>query len=230
LTSAETAKTKFEDNIPEIEREIAKRRSKWNLTALAWMDFDDVSQIIRIHIHKKWHMYDHIRPLSHWINIIITNQIRNLIRNNYSNFARPCLRCAAFEGDDLCSIYSKQCSQCPLYANWEKTRKAAHDTKLPVTLENHTQEVYSQHTDNFDLEASSKNLHEKMSKVLKPIEWRVYKLLYVENKTDADVAAAMGYKTTEKNRLPGYKRIKNIKTTIITAVKKVLFTQDFDIV
>ena len=49
-------KLKFEDCIEKIDLEINKRRSRWNLTALSWMDFDDVSQIIRIHIFKKWHL------------------------------------------------------------------------------------------------------------------------------------------------------------------------------
>ena len=116
-------KPEFEESIDDINREIAKRRNKWNLTVLAWMDFEDVSQILRIHIYKKWHLYDAEKPLGPWINRIISNQIKNLIRNNYGNYARPCLRCAAAEGGELCSIYSKQCSDCPLYSNWEKSKK-----------------------------------------------------------------------------------------------------------
>ena len=61
-------KLKFEDHIEQIDAEIKKRKSKWNLTALSWMDFDDVSQILRIHIFKKWHLYDPQKPLNPWIN------------------------------------------------------------------------------------------------------------------------------------------------------------------
>ena len=82
-------------------------------------------------------MYDKAKPLAPWINRIITNQIKNLIRNNYGNFTRPCLRCAAAESTDLCTIYEKQCNTCPLYAQWEKTKKRAHDAKLPLALDNH---------------------------------------------------------------------------------------------
>ena len=39
----------------------------------------------------------------------------------------------------------------------------------------------------------------------------------------------MGYKTTEKNRMAGYKQIKNIKKAIITKVKKHLYNGDIDI-
>ena len=86
-----TEKPSFEDSIDVINVEINKRKGKWNLTVLAWMDFQDVSQILRIHIFKKWDLYDPEKPLAPWINRIISNQIKNLIRNNYGNYARPCL-------------------------------------------------------------------------------------------------------------------------------------------
>ena len=79
-------KLKFEDCIESIDSEISKRRGRWNLTALSWMDFDDVAQIIRIHIFKKWHLYDQSKSLAPWINTLISNQIKNLIRNNYGNY------------------------------------------------------------------------------------------------------------------------------------------------
>ena len=61
-----------------------------------------------------------------------------------------------------------------------------------------------------------------MKKILKPIEWRVYDLLYIQNKTENEVAKAMGYVTSEKNRQPGYKQIKNIKKSIMKKVKEIL--------
>ena len=193
------------------------------------MDFDDVSQILRIHIYKKWHLYDPEKPLAPWLNRIISNQIKNLIRNNYGSFSRPCLKCDAAEGVDMCSIYGKQCNECPLYANWEKTKKRAHDTKLPVSLENHRQEVHTMQSDSCNLERNAEALHQKMKTILKPIEWKVYKLLYIEFKTENEVSRLMGYKTNEKNRSPGYKQLKNIKKTIIEKVKKVLSENDIDI-
>ena len=45
-------KITFEECIDTIDTEIAKRRGKWNLTSLSWIDFEDVSQIIRIHIYE----------------------------------------------------------------------------------------------------------------------------------------------------------------------------------
>lgn len=220
---------KFEDCIDAIDHEIRKRRNKWTLTALAWMDFDDVSQILRIHIFKKWHMYDPEKPLAPWINRIISNQIKNLIRNNYGSFTRPCLRCAAAEGSEHCMIYEAQDNSCPLYAQWEKTKKRAHDAKLPLSLENHTREVSSMTSDFFDIDHAAKKLHKKMKTLLKANELQVYELLYVQNLEEEEVAKKMGYRTTEKNRQPGYKQIKNIKKAILVKVKKLLDKDEIDI-
>jgi len=212
----------FEGSIDIINNEINKRRHRWNLTAIAWMDFDDVAQIIRLHIYKKWHLYKPEKPLCPWINTIISNQMKNLMRNIYLNHSRPCLNCAASEGSNDCRIYIKQCNDCPLYANWEKNKKSAHDTKLPVSLELHTQEVHNKSDDFFDIEKASEILHSKMKEVLKPLEWKVYYHLYIENKTEEETAVLMGYKTNEKGRAPGYKRVCNVKKIIIVKVKKIL--------
>ncbi len=86
-------KQKYEDHQDTIEEELNKRRGKWFLTSLAWIDFDDVKQIIRLHLHKKWDLWDQSRPLKPWLNRIISNQLKNILRNYYSNFAKPCLSC-----------------------------------------------------------------------------------------------------------------------------------------
>jgi hypothetical protein len=222
-------KPTFEESIGPINLEIIKRKNKWNLTAINWMDFSDISQILRIHIYKKWHLYNKEKPLAPWINRIISNQIKNLIRNNYSNFTRPCLKCAAADGENGCMIYGTQCTTCPLYLKWVKSKKNAFDTKLTLSTENHTQEVNDMPTDHFDMEKAAKNIHFKMEKVLKPIEWKVYKYLYINNKDEEETAKLMGYRTSEKNRIAGYKQIKNIKKIIIVKVKKHLYNGDIDI-
>ena len=68
-----------------------------------------------------------------------------------------------------------------------------------------------------------------MKEILKPSEWKVYEALYVENKSEEEVAKIMKYKTNEANRVPGYKQIKNIKKSIINKVKKVLEKGDLDL-
>ena len=56
-----------------------------------------------------------------------------------------------------------------------------------------------------------------------------YTLLYIENKTEEQAAKLMGYKTSEKDRKPGYKQIKNIQKSILEKAKKLLNSNSFDI-
>tara|TARA_Y100000361_G_C11092544_1_gene307247 strand:+ start:217 stop:900 length:684 start_codon:yes stop_codon:yes gene_type:complete len=220
----------FEDCILVIEEEIRKRKSKWNLQSLAWMDFEDVSQIIKIHIYNKWHLYDAKQPLRPWLNRIISNQLKNLIRNNYGNFTRPCLKCAAAEENEGCKLFKKQCIDCPLYEYWNKNKKDAQNLKIPISMDYHSIEVknLSYSTDNF--ESNKNKLHKKMLSILKPLDRKVYELIYIQHKSDEEVAQIMNYTTSEKGRPPGYKHIKNIKKSIIEKVKKVLEKGDVDII
>lgn len=215
-------KLKFENCIEQIDSEIRKRKSRWSLTALSWMDFDDVSQIIRIHVFKKWHLYDQSKPLAPWINTLISNQIKNLIRNNYGNYCRPCLKCAAAESDSLCYIYGTQSPSCPLFAQWEKTKKAAYLTKLPSPLESVQHETENLQLQEFDFDAVLGKLNKQLKKKLKENEWIVYQNLFLKRKTEQEVAKLLGYKTSEKNRSPGYKQIKNIKKSIIEKAKEIV--------
>ena len=136
MAAKKPKKFKYEDRSLDIDTEIRKRRGKWFLDSLAWFDFEDVEQIIRAHIFRKWHQWDQRRPLRPWINKIITNQMKNILRNNYSNFARPCLNCPFNQSNqheavhgNLCAFTpsGNQCGECKLYAKWEKGKKHAYD-------------------------------------------------------------------------------------------------------
>jgi hypothetical protein len=223
------SKPEFNDYLDVINTEIAKRRYKWTLNSLAWMDFDDVAQIIRIHVYNKWAQYDPSRPIQPWLNAVITTQIKNIIRNNHGNYARPCLKCDAAEGETGCKIYGKQCEECPLYADWQKRKQSAYNIKLPVSIENHTNEIHQISDEAHDVTDQVKKVHEKMKEVLKPIEYKVYEGLFILNEDEATVAAKLGYISNEKGRPPGYKQIKNIRKTVITKVKKYLNNGEIDI-
>ena len=73
----------YEDFSDVIDQELYKRKNNWFLTSVAWIDFDDVCQIIRAHIYKKWEQWDQERPIKPWLNKIISNQFKNILRNNY---------------------------------------------------------------------------------------------------------------------------------------------------
>ena len=221
-------KLQYEDCIDIINNEINKRRSKWHLTAIQWLDYDDVSQILRIHIYKKFHMWDQSRAIEPWLNVIISHQISNLLRNNYGNYSRPCLKCSANEGDNLCSLYGTQCNTCPLYAKWIRTKKQAHDSKLPLPLEHHVQEVYDKPNNNIDIEKGLASLDIQMKKILKPIEYKVFKFLYVDGGKEEKIGKILGFKTSELGRVSGYRQIKNIKDKIFEKVSKLVYSGEVD--
>ena len=228
-------KSRYEDEHATIEEELKKRKGKWFLTSLAWIDFDDVKQIIRTHIYKKWDQWDQERPLKPWLNRIISNQLKNILRNFYSNFAKPCLSCPfnqsgiTEEGEyGLCGFTKSktQCSECPLYAKWEKTKKAAYDIKMAVALENHTHTLYSDKSSSFELEEAGRKLNLELAKVLSEKNYSIYKMLFIENLTDEEVALKLGYRTTEKGRKAGYKQLKNLKKQFKEKAEKILKTKD----
>lgn len=218
---------KFEDMSAIVDNEIAKRRNRWQLKAIPSIDFDDISQIIRLHIWIKWSQWDQKRPLEPWLNRVITNQINNLVRNLYGNFSRPCLSCAANQGgsppDGLCAIFEKQCNACPIFAHWEKHKKDAHDTKLPLPLVGiHEQEVFNMPQDSSDQSKEIDELHSKMKIILNPVQYKFYDLFYIQGLPEEKVAKLMGYATTEKNRKSGYKQIPALKRIIIEKAKKAI--------
>ena len=131
----------YEDYSDIIDSELAKRRNNWFLNSVSWIDFDDVSQIIRAHIHRKWDQWDQSRPIKPWLNKIISNQFKNILRNNYSNYARPCLNCPfAMETSENQCMFTRSGSQdssCPLYRKWEKNKKQDYNVKITLSIENH---------------------------------------------------------------------------------------------
>ena len=229
--SDENKKISFEDSIQIIDEELLKRKGKWRLTAIAWMDFDDVCQKIRLHIFNKWDQWDESRPLRPWLNTIITNQITNLIRNNYSSFSKPCLQCKHNQGGNLCEIYGTQNSECQIYAKWESGKKNAYDIKLPISIHEDTanadgskiQPIEIKDTNCYlDYDEKITKFHVAIKEKLTFVEWKVYNYLYIENKNETETAKLMGYKTNEKNRSPGYKQIKKIKNKIYKLAKQII--------
>ena len=206
-----------------INEELNKRKSKWRLNAIAWMDFDDVCQKIRLHIFNKWEQWDPSRPLRPWLNRIISNQMTNLIRNNYSYFVKPCMQCPHHQGGNLCALHTTQNSECADFSKWEKSKKSAQEIKMPLSIndnifnngEENSPPIEIRETNSyFDYDTEIESFNKKIKTQLSLIEWKIYNFIYIENKTEYETAKLMGYKTSEKNRSPGYKQIKKIKNKI----------------
>lgn len=218
----------FEDSIATIDTEIKKRRGKWTLTSLTSMDYDDVAQILRLHIWKKWHLYDQKKPLVNWLNAIISNQISNLIRNNFSVYSKPCNACEFNQGGDLCEIYGTQCESCPLFLKWCKNKKFAHDIKMPLPIENHQKEVYEKSGEITDVEPAIRELNKKMKLVLRPYEFKIYKWCFIDNLDDEKVVKLLGYQT-EVEMARGHKYLKMIRKAISRQARELVYDKDFDI-
>ena len=226
----------YEDRAHIIDNEIRKRYYKWHLHAIAWFDFDDVAQIIRAHIFKKWALWDQSRPLEPWINKIISNQLKNILRNHYSNFARPCLNCeynqSAEQGEgqiaNLCAFTPSglQCNECDLYAKWEKTKKNAYDIKMPLSLEFHAYTKSTNPEDHLDISRATKSLHIRIKGALTARHYLVYKMLFIDGISEEEVARILGYKSNEKGRKAGYKQIKNLKNQYKKLAKKIIQKED----
>jgi hypothetical protein len=219
---------KFEDKIGIIDNELRKRKGKWQLKARADFDFQDVEQIIRFHVFKKWDKWDQKLALEPWLNRIITRQITNLLRNLYGGFSRPCLKCAANQGGDLCALYQKQCVDCPLYAKWVKGKKQAHDVKIPLPLETHTQEVESISTDFINYEAAAAIIHTRIKPKLTKVQYKVYDMLYVQNLGEDEIAMKMGYKKNEdlKRKQVRYKQLENYKKKFVDIARTIIREED----
>jgi len=216
--------TKFEDKIDVIDEELKKRRSKWHLDAVAYMDYSDVEQIIRIHIYNQWHLWDQSRPIEPWLNRVISNQISNLLRNNYGVYSRPCLKCSANQGGDLCALYEKQCEACPLFAKWVEKKKAAHDIKLALPLENHFEEAENINEGFVDYEAKIDWLQSRIQANLTDKKYKIYKMMYVERSSDEDIAKFFGYKKSNKKR---YKQLENLRKEFYSLAQKILKEEDY---
>jgi DNA-directed RNA polymerase specialized sigma24 family protein len=215
----------YQDFSEQIDQEIEKRRRKWRYPHI---DFDDLAQGIRMRIYKKWDKWDQTRPFGPWVNTLITNYLINVSEETYTNYTPPCFKCVGDEGEDDCKFTEsrKKCSECPFYATWEKSKKAAFDVKVPLSVENHSWEIHNIQQIFFNVEDSKELLFEEMKKVLNPLEYKVFNLMYLQNKNDLEIAAAMRFKTNEANRAPGYRQIKNYKDLFLRKAKEILKNKD----
>lgn len=220
----------YEECYEIIDGVVNKFRKKWQLKAINWFDFEDVSQMIKIHIYNKWHLWDQARPLEPWVARVASHQMRNIIRNNYTNYVRPCMQCKYNMGDNVCSLTASgaQDTSCELYKKWSGQKKSGYGIKLPLSIEHHSQEVNQKFEECVNFDDSIAKLNKLLEQQLSKDHYSVYIMLFFEHKTEEEVAKFMGYKTNEKNRKAGYKQIKNLKKMLKQKAEELI--KEFDIV
>lgn len=224
----ETKPKTYEECYETIDLVVSKFKNKWRLNAINWFDFEDVAQVVKLHIFKKWDMWDQTRPLEPWIARITYHQIKNIVRNNYTNYVKPCMSCPHNMGDDLCSltVSGQQDSSCALFAKWSKHKRQGYGVKMPLTIEHHQQEVNAHAEAKIDFSTSIEKLNEILKQELSEQHYRVYCMIFFENYSEEEVAEFMGYKSNEKKRKAGYKQIKNIKKMLKEKVQEILAKHD----
>lgn len=220
-------KLEFNDKIKDIDRLLSSKRSKWILNNI--LSFEDLSQIIRVHIFKKFDKWDQVRPFDPWCSRVIDRQIRNEIRNKYSRLVPPCIknRGCPFNTGDGCQFTNsgKKDSSCAAYAKWEATKKPAYELRVALPLED-----YDGSTTQSDcnLDKSIPKFHEHIKQMLPPRLIEAYQLLYIDNLSDNEAAEKLGFRTNEKKRTPGYRQIINMKKDILAIAQKAINSFDLE--
>jgi len=230
MTERERSK-EYNANVKVIEEALEKNRRKWQLKAVSWMDYDDVKQIIKIHIYKKIHLWDSKKgPIEPWISTVISNQIRNLLRNNYQNYARPCLSCINSLGPTSCEITrsGEQDEGCPLFLAWAKKKRDGFNVKMPLPLESHAHEIRTKNDDSFDIDHITARIQIYMKIELTERQFTAFMMMFIDNCSDEDVAEYMGYRSSEKNRKAGYKQLKNLKDLFKKKILEII--EKYDII
>lgn len=219
---------RFEDKVVEINKALERKRGSWSLDAVNFIDYDDVKQIIMNHIYKKWHLWDQAKPIEPWLNRVVSNQFKNVLRNHYGNFARPCLKCAFANGPDGCDRNRSglQEKSCPEYAVWEEKKKPAYNIKLAVTIEHHSNEINEMGDESIDLEEATMKLSAALKPLLSERQFVAFKMLFIQNKTEEEVAKYLGFKTRERKRSAGYKQIKNLKKIFQEKARQIIKEKD----
>jgi RNA polymerase sigma factor (sigma-70 family) len=216
----------FEERLPVIYEEINKRQNKWTFTKL---DFDDVRQKILIRVFNKYHLFDDKKgKFTHWLNTVISSAIKNILRDSLTKYSRPCIvGCKFHLGGDSCG-YTKsgiQCDECPLFKDWRIRKQDHFNVEQSLPLENHEQEVNNLPGDFINYEEIKKVLDKEMETRLKPFEYKIYHLLYIENKSPEEVGKILKYKKGKNSEIPGYQALRKSRKQIIKIAKEIIVEQ-----
>jgi hypothetical protein len=95
-------------------------------------------------------------------------------------------------------------------------------------MEGHINEVNEKRDSFLNLESATAKLSAEMQTHLSERHFNAFKMMYIENKTDEQIAKYLGFKTNEKKRSAGYKQIKNLKKIFQARARQII--QDRDIV
>lgn len=224
----------FKSHLEEFQTLIARRRAKWRATSI--MEWEDVSSQLLTRCFQQLHLYDATRPLDRWVNTVISNGIRNLLRDKIYRDARPCLSgqapgfsmgssygrgCACAGPDGTCSFTKsgKQDTTCVFYAAWQAKKHTKFAISTPLSIEKHVDESHSMPDSFVDYEGAKKVIDENIKKRLTKEEYRVYVYLYVKHLSMEETLKKMGFKKDDQRN---YMRIRNMAILAKDTAKQII--------
>ena len=228
----------FKQHHAEFKALIAKRKLKWRATSV--MEWEDVQSVLMTRIFQQLDHYDPSRPLDRWVNRLLTNAIKSLLRDKVFKDAKPCTSgqapgfnmgssygrgCACYLGDGRCSWTKSGMadSSCKFYAAWQRKKQAKHAISTAASIENHYNESQSMPDDFFDVEAAKRVIDENIQRRLTKDEYRIYVLLYVNHLTIKEAVKQMGF--VEPDNTKGYMHIRGMALKIKEVAKQIVSEQ-----
>lgn len=210
---------KFEDALPTINSLIEQQKNRWRLER-ADIDYEDVSQEIRLHVIAKWSLYDEKKPLVNWASRVIHRKICNMLKHFHQRIAPP----SAFE----CKCTeTRKCRKCK---DWEKKKRTAYCITYPETTDgpgfsySNIERITYEYGDE---EEKINLLNNRILETLANDKLRnVYRWLFMEGKDEEYVAKQLNLTTTEEGRKPGYRQIQNYKKLLFNHAKKIVEKED----
>jgi len=228
---------KYEDVDSLVDEILEKNRSRWKLEVIRYYSFDDFKQDIKLHVWKKFHKWDQTKAFAPWCSKLITNQLINKKRNLFSNHSKPCSDCHWNKGMDACGWTASglQCGECKDFSHWEKTKKSAYEMKIAGSIEADDGEILIGDHGDINYEGFLKSLGERLRKEVDDdmsqislVTLKIFNYSWVENLSDDEISAKMGYKSNEKDRSPGYRNLSLHRKYIKNIAKEMLEKEDHD--
>lgn len=199
---------RFEAHVTELQEIIGRRKSGWTLTTFDW---DDVAAILMERLWQQFSSYDAAKgPLENWANVLISNTIKNILRDNLYKWSKPCLTASPSGGmcrfnlaDNGCAYTPSKtkCSECRLYAKWQRKKESLYNIRASLPLDSHAQEVQNSQADFFDVAAAKSIIDEKIVKRLDAHDAKIYRLLFIENLSMEEVGKKMKYKASTNSNV-----------------------------
>ena len=219
----------------EIDSILYSKRPFWNLDAISHIGYDDVCQIIRLHIFDKFSLWDQTRPFAPWAARLISCQIINLKEKFYGKFAPPCSGCEFNFGAGKCGYNANglQGPECEKYLKWQIKKEASYRLLLPEIADRSYDidpdgecRIKIESREEKDYEHAADKLHSLIMENLDEKKKQIYRWLFIEHRSEEYIAEKLGFHSNEKGKKPGYRQIRTFRKTFVERAKVIMQKED----